>query len=160
LFVFVLVCQTAFSNETKSPRFVPEWVASARLDVWTRAAAPAFAPDDVNGGRRRPDDFRGRVVLRRFFATWCAPCVEEFTSPQKRTDETRDRPIAVAEAGVRVRNFVAKPGVHFPVPLDRDRAITKAWGRRQPADDDPCSIRLCATFRVEDARRHPRTVTA
>jgi len=40
-------------------------------------AAPEFAREDLNGKRVSLADYRGKVVLLNFWATWCASCVTE-----------------------------------------------------------------------------------
>src|SRR5437899_11962620 len=43
-------------------------------------AAPAIGFTDDQARNLSLADFRGRVVLLNFWATWCVPCVEEMPS--------------------------------------------------------------------------------
>ena len=74
----------------------------------------------------------GRVVLVHFFATWCEPCREELTSLNelvaRRSGNLSVLAVNVAEVPLRVRRFLATTPVTFPVLLDADRTVTKAWG--------------------------------
>jgi len=42
-----------------------------------QAVAPDFTLTDINGRRFSLSDFKGRIVLIDFFATWCRTCQEE-----------------------------------------------------------------------------------
>lgn len=105
---------------------------SAGLTAWAGAAPPSFSLDDLAGHRRDLRAFHGKVVLVHFFATWCEPCVAELAALQALARRTRDRlavlAVDVAEVDLRLRAFFEKHPVDFPVLLDRDRAVTRAWG--------------------------------
>lgn len=93
---------------------------------------PIFNLEDLG---RRPvslADQRSEIVLVHFFATWCEPCRDELPAlnrlvARSAPEKLRVLTISVAEVDVRVRNFVDKLPVNFPVLLDRDRAVAKAW---------------------------------
>jgi len=100
----------------------------ARIDT----QKPPFNLDDLNRQPVALADQRSEIVLVHFFATWCEPCRDELPALNRlvaRTDPAKLRvlTISVAEVDVRVRNFVEKLPVSFPVLLDRDRSVAKAW---------------------------------
>jgi peroxiredoxin len=107
--------------------------ASDSLVVWSQEARPAFRLSDIDQREIALEAQRGRIVLVHFFATWCEPCREELPALSRlaqRTDPQALRilAISVAEPDARVRNFMARMSPSFPVLLDRDRGVAKAWG--------------------------------
>jgi thiol-disulfide isomerase/thioredoxin len=123
----------AFVPATAAPADSPANDTAASLQVSTEAEKPPFLLDNLHGEPSALQAFKGNVVLVHFFATWCEPCVRELTSLQKLAATTRGKPLAivaidVAEVDLRVRAFFEKIPVDFAVLLDRDRAVSKAWG--------------------------------
>ena len=100
-----------------------------------QGAARAIELQDLNGKLHRLSDYRGQVVLVNFWATWCAPCREEMPSIEQLRVALKDRPFAVLAVNVgesaRVAGgFADRMPLGFPLLLDRDATVTKAWGAR------------------------------
>jgi thiol-disulfide isomerase/thioredoxin len=94
---------------------------------------PTFTLPDLAGTPLKLEERRGHAVLVHFFATWCEPCREELSSLARLVQGPRGKRIAVvavnvAEVPARVRRFFDGAPVSFPVVLDADRAVTRAWG--------------------------------
>jgi len=104
---------------------------SAELTPWSEAVPPAFTLPSLGGGTITLESQPGETVLVHFFATWCEPCREELPALVRLA--TRGAPslkvlvISVAEVDARVQRFIEPMAVRFPVLLDRDRAVAKAW---------------------------------
>ena len=88
----------------------------------SRAAADAlFAVefDDADGRPQAMDQWKGKVLLVNFWATWCAPCVEEMPELQRVQDEYLGHNVAVVGVGIddadKIRNF--RDEHHLRMPL-------------------------------------------
>jgi len=105
------------------------------LKPWTGGAAPPLVLQDLEGRTQRLADYRGKVVLINFWATWCAPCLAEMPSIGRLRASFAGQPFAVlavnlAEPESRIRRFMEQVPLDFPVLLDRDTAAAKAWKAR------------------------------
>lgn len=106
--------------------------SQARLAPWLGGTQPPLELDSLDGNRISLEDYRGQAVIVHFFATWCEPCVGELRSLERLAARRHGKRMAilavdVGEVDARVRSFFRKYPVSFPVLLDRDRKITKAW---------------------------------
>jgi peroxiredoxin len=75
-----------------SPRTVR--AATVRPDK-ERKQAPDFTLKDANGHTVRLSDYRGKVVLLDFWATWCGPCKIEIPWFQEFERQYKDKGFAV-----------------------------------------------------------------
>lgn len=60
-----------------------------------RKLAPDFELKDVNGHAVKLSDYRGKVVLLDFWATWCGPCKIEIPWFQEFERQNKDKGFAV-----------------------------------------------------------------
>lgn len=96
--------------------------------------APEFSLPSVDGSTVRLSDYRGKVVMLHFWATWCPPCVEEIPALDYlyRTLKGKDFDVitvSVDEGGASaVRSFMQKRGLVLPVALDPDRSVAAQYG--------------------------------
>jgi thiol-disulfide isomerase/thioredoxin len=110
-------------------------VAAQELKPLPPAPAPALELPDLRGRQHRLADYRGKVVLVNFWATWCVPCRDEMPSIERLRSALEGRPFAVlavnlAEPEDRIRKFLDAVPLGFPVLLDRDARATRAWQAR------------------------------
>jgi peroxiredoxin len=96
----------------------------------SRAATPSFALDALDGTRVRLRDLAGKVVVVSFWATWCAPCLQELPFLDRYQRELAERGLvvlAIATDGpktrAQVRTVVQRKRLGMPVLLDEDGAV-------------------------------------
>jgi thiol-disulfide isomerase/thioredoxin len=109
--------------------------AFAQLASWSGGPTPALRLADLDGKVHALEDYRGKVVLINFWATWCEPCRDEMPSIDRLRGALAGRPFVVlavnlAEPESRVRGFLNTMPLGFPVLMDRDTATAKAWKAR------------------------------
>src|SRR5215210_2801024 len=85
--------------------------------------APSLALKDLRGRTVRVGDYKGKVVLLNFWATWCPPCRAEMPDLVKWQRQYRSRGLQVigitySPTELRaVRQFIRSIGVNYPVLL-------------------------------------------
>ena len=106
--------------------------AGGELKPWSGGATPSLALRDLQGKEHKLADYRGKVVVINFWATWCDPCREEMPSMQRLQDKLADKAFAIlaidyGEGAPRINDFLKKVPVRFTVLLDRDTSAATAW---------------------------------
>jgi thiol-disulfide isomerase/thioredoxin len=77
-------------------------------------------------------DYGGQVVLVNFWATWCAPCVEEMPSLSRLNDKMKGRPFKIVAVNIGenpqvIREFLKKIPANFEILLDSDSQAVRDW---------------------------------
>jgi thiol-disulfide isomerase/thioredoxin len=103
------------------------------IDYSTRPAPPHFDGHTVETRRVSLGDLRGKVVLLNFWASWCAECRPEMPVLERLHRELGPRGLAVVGINLReesqvVRRYAGELGLTFPLVLDPDGQITRAYG--------------------------------
>ncbi|MBI4166356.1 MAG: TlpA family protein disulfide reductase [Acidobacteria bacterium] len=96
-------------------------------------AAPDFTLPKLEGGDVSLKDFRGRVVVLNFWATWCPPCVEEMPSLNSFAEQMGSEGVTVLGVSVdydakALRQFVQRNDVRFPIARDMAQRVSGQYG--------------------------------
>src|SRR5438270_13569249 len=96
---------------------------------------PDFSAKDFEGREFSSADFRGKVVLIDFWATWCQPCLKEMPGYQKLLDRYGSRGFAVVGFKSAIMRdtedpvlFAKKIGVRYPLAVAADDLKQKFGG--------------------------------
>ena len=77
---------------------------------------------DLNGKKVRVSDFRGKIVVLNFWATWCVPCREEMPLLVEAESKYGPRGVVFIAASLddretrpKIPEFLDKFGIRFPI---------------------------------------------
>ena len=101
----------------------------------TPLEAPAFTLQDMDGEAHALSDYRGKVVMINFWATWCPPCRREIPSMEAVYQDLGDAGFVVLainewETADHVFPYIGQLDVFpsFPILFDREGAVADAYG--------------------------------
>jgi len=105
----------------------------------TQLATPVMAPDftleDMDGESYTLGDYRGKVVMVNFWATWCPPCRRELPSMEALYQAFKDESFTILainqwESPDHVFAYMGQLEVFpdFPILFDRDSAVSQTFG--------------------------------
>jgi peroxiredoxin len=108
------------------------WSMGSRVPL-VGAPAEDFRLADLEGKQQSLSQYRGKVVLVNFWATWCKPCTTEMPAMQTTYDKLRDKGFVVLainelEDDAKVREHIKQHGHTFPVLMDRDNKVANQFG--------------------------------
>ena len=108
------------------------WGMGSRVPA-VGTTAEDFRLPDLTGKPQSLSQYRGKVVLVNFWATWCKPCTTEMPAMQATYDRLRDKGFVVLainelEDDAKVREHIQQYSHTFPVLMDRDNKVANQFG--------------------------------
>jgi len=109
--------------------------------------APEFAITTDQGQRVTPTTFGGKVLILNFWATWCAPCVEEIPSLNEFQKKFAHAGVVVVAVSIdknqeKYRTFLDRIHVSFETARDPNADISNEYG----------TFRYPETYIIKDGR--------
>ena len=97
---------------------------------------PALDVSEWINGVVKPADFKGKVVIVDFYATWCGPCMHAIPHNNELLKKYKDQGLLVVGVCTNKRGqeiFAANAkehGIEYPAARDADLKSQKAWAVR------------------------------
>lgn len=122
LVVAGLLTYLAVRPEPAEPLEIGETAPDFTLPALTPGAAPI-----------RLADYRGKVVVVNFWATWCPPCIQETPSLEKFAAQVRKDGVTVIGVSVdlypqAIEKFVSQYHLTYPIVRDPGQRISSRYG--------------------------------
>jgi peroxiredoxin len=95
--------------------------------------APDFTLEGLKGSEVRLGQLRGKVVALVFWASWCPHCKKEIPELNRLEKDLKGKGLEVLavsfkESPEKLKPFAEKNGITYRVLLDRDGAVSSAYG--------------------------------
>jgi thiol-disulfide isomerase/thioredoxin len=105
---------------------------SEEFEPYTDSTTKGFTLPDIKGKTQSLTDYRGKVVLVNFWASWCMPCVQELPDLTQLKQHLAGRPFEILALNVgerenRVKHFAQRMRFNLPVLLDISSKVFNEW---------------------------------
>jgi peroxiredoxin len=120
-----------------APAAGPETAVSRVSAGCTESAGPAkldFTVKDMNGASVTLADYKGKVILLNFWATWCGPCKLEIPAFVELYDQYKDQGFVIlgmltddTPSADELRAFVTEYKMNYPILYSQEE-ISDAFG--------------------------------
>lgn len=110
------------------------FIAGALIPEAVAGPASAFTLRDLKGATHTLSQYKGKVVVLSFWATWCGPCKVEMPHLQKLHEELAAQGLVMlginsddAKSAAKVGPVVTSLGVSYPTLLDSSTQVVAVY---------------------------------
>lgn len=126
--IFLLLMITCGLTQAATPLAKASIITEAE-----RPAAPAFEIENLRGGNSSLADYKGKLVLLNFWATWCVPCTEEMPGMETLWQKYKEQGLEIVAISVdegargRIETFSKMFGINFHILLDPESEVSDLY---------------------------------
>ena len=113
-----------------------EIVSKAQASIKSEAQrANSFSLMGLDGAMHSLEDWKGKVIVLNFWATWCSPCLSEIRDFVAYQEQYRTRGLQIIGVGLdegkKLRNVQRTLEINYPVLIadpEKNAAMMEQWG--------------------------------
>ncbi len=105
--------------------------------VQLKQTAPEFSFTTSDGKKAKLSDFKGKVILINFFATWCGPCLQEMPLIENEIwNKLKDNPDFVLlslgrdHSQAEIDKFIEQKKFTFPIYADKGKVVYSLFAKQ------------------------------
>jgi thiol-disulfide isomerase/thioredoxin len=108
-----------------------------KKEIANKKPAPEFILADFNGKKVSLSDYKGKIVILDFWATWCGWCKKSFPQMQQAVEKYAGKDVVFLfvdtmekedNAKEKAKEFITQNNYPFYVIIDTDSKVSKSYG--------------------------------
>jgi peroxiredoxin len=122
------------NNPVQTDAKVDSAIAAGVCNAKKKPAPLDFTLKDMHGKDVKLADFKGKVIMLNFWATWCGPCQYEIPMFVQLQEQYRNQGVVFLgvsvddDPGDALQQFAQTKHMNYPVLIGKDNEIQEAYG--------------------------------
>lgn len=101
-----------------------------QYDIEVGKLSPNFTLENLEGEEVSLEDYKGKIIMLNFWATWCPYCVKEMPDMNRLQEENDDLVVLavnIKEEKDKVKEYIEEGGYDFEVVLDTKASVAETY---------------------------------